>query len=92
MISLEDWANNPTGSIIEMAAGSIGAARVASELYVHNAETARGIMALMHADDMGIRGSQLWVAYKYHCDQNLSQLCNRLIVRDEKLKGPRTNE
>ena len=89
MITLEQWANDPIKSLTAMAAGNIGAVGVAQELYHHKPEIAIGVLALMNADDMDIRGSQLWVAYKDHCKGSISELCARLVARDAKLKEPR---
>ena len=90
-VSIETWVENPVEAIKAMAVGNMGAARVACELYKYRSGEARGALALMYADDSNIRGPQLWIAYKYHCNEDLHTLCERLIKRDEILTTPPPN-
>ena len=88
MITMDRWMDDPTGAVMEIAAGNIGAVDVAVKLYNYRfAEDARGVVALICADASGITGSKLWVAYKDRCGGNLPELVERLIKRDETLKG-----
>lgn len=52
--------------IIKMSEGNPGATSVIKAILVHNQTI---FFKTMHVlSNMNIRGEQLWVAYKYHCD------------------------
>lgn len=41
-----------------------------------------GFMRILSLDDMGMRGSQLWVAYKDHCKQDIEAFEKAIDDRD----------
>lgn len=41
-----------------------------------------GAMSIFDLDDMNIRGAQIWVAFKYVCNEDLDMLCEKLKKRD----------
>ena len=74
---------NPAGGIqemvIQMAEGNPGALSVLMKLLQ---DDPIGFMRLLDLDDMGMRGSQIWVAYKDHCGGDLDALKKCLLDRD----------
>jgi len=55
--------------IFKMSEGNPGALNVCVQLLAD----ATGFFTLLNLDDMGIRGSAIWVAYKDHCKEDLSK-------------------
>ena len=74
---------NINGSVLDMlllmAEGNPGAATVLSQIM--NKYDA-GTMSIFDLDDMNIRGAQIWVAFKYVCNEDLNMLCEKLKKRD----------
>lgn len=66
---------------VKMADGNPGAATVAAQL-IENGPM--GIIDLCHADDLGLRGSLLWQAFK-NCGQKVDVLRDALRARNRKL-------
>ncbi len=64
--------------IIQMSEGNPGALSVLMKLNEHDT----GFLDILGLDDMNIRGSQIWVAYKDHCDENISGLIQCINNRD----------
>ena len=54
---------------VRMAEGNPGAASVIGKI-MHDSD---GPFTLMHLDDMNIRGSQIWVGYKDHCNEDIDE-------------------
>lgn len=65
--------------IILMAEGNPGALRVLTQL----AGEPVGLAIIINLDDMNIRGSQIWVAYKDYCRENLHTLIIATRSRDQ---------
>jgi hypothetical protein len=42
----------------------------------------QGFMRILSLDDMGMRGSQIWVAYKDHCKQDIEAFEKAIDARD----------
>lgn len=61
-----------------MSEGNPGALSVLMKL----AEDPMGLMHILDLDDMGMRGSQIWVAWKYHCKEDLPTFIKALVERD----------
>lgn len=80
VLSLDD---TPGTAIVKMCEGNPGAETVAAALLKTYPE---GLIDLCHADDLGLRGSRLWVAYK-RCDRNVEKLRQALRRRDHILLG-----
>lgn len=64
--------------VMKMSGGNPGALRVCTELLAHPDGT-----LLLHMDDMGIRGSSIWLAYKDFAGQNIEVLAKALKDRDQ---------
>lgn len=77
---------NTTGSwieiVVQMAEGNPGAATVLGMLLRENME---GFRAILDLDDMNIRGSQIWIAYKYYCKEDLPVLMKAVFDQEPKL-------
>jgi len=74
-------------SVIEvvttMTEGNPGAIRVCSELL--KSPDHSGLMLILDMDDMNIRGSDIWIAYKDFCKENIQYLKDCLCNRDKAL-------
>jgi len=71
------------GSVFDMlmlmSEGNPGASTVLSQLmYKYDA----GALRVFDLDDMNIRGPQIWVAYKDHCNCDIDMFCERIKKRD----------
>ena len=66
---------------VKMAEGNPGAVRVISKIL----EDQGGLFFLLDLDDMGMRGSQIWVAFKDYCGQDIEKLKQCLRDRDKKM-------
>jgi hypothetical protein len=62
-----------------VAEGNIGAARVLADL-VRLVPAA--LLALLALDDMNMRGSQVWIGFKYHCGEDYGQFLKAVYDRD----------
>ncbi len=65
--------------LLLMSEGNPGAAIVLSRIM--NKYDA-GTMSIFDLDDMNIRGAQIWVAFKYVCNEDLDMLCEKIKKRD----------
>jgi len=66
--------------LLLMSEGNPGAASVLSKLVELNS---RSYAALMILDDMNIRGTQIWVAFKDYCNENLNYFYDCILSRDQ---------
>lgn len=55
--------------VVKMSQGNPGALRVSLEVLDH--DKSRGFMDLLSLDDMGIRGSSIWLGFKDWAGENL---------------------
>ena len=62
----------------KMSEGNPGAASVLSRFMI----VPTGLMNILDMDDMNIRGSQIWVAYKDYCGEDIDILTHSLTSRD----------
>lgn len=71
------------GSVLDMlllmSEGNPGAMTVLSRI-MNKCDA--GAMSVFDLDDMNIRGAQIWVAFKYVCNEDLDMLCERIKKRD----------
>jgi hypothetical protein len=65
---------------VKMSEGNPGALSVITKVLQNDPEM--GIFDLLNLDDMNIRGSQIWVAYKDHCGEDLEQFLDKTRSRD----------
>ena len=65
--------------IVKMSEGNPGALRVLMELLPIDP------ILVLHLDDMNIRGWQVWVGYKDHCNYDLSLFTKCIQDRDQKM-------
>ena len=74
---------NIDGSVLDMlllmSEGNPGAMTVLSRI-MNKCDA--GAMSVFDLDDMNIRGAQIWVAFKYVCNEDLNMLCEKLKKRD----------
>lgn len=68
--------------VIKMAEGNPGALTVLCQLMERGME---GLMKILDLDDMNMRGSQIWVAFKDYSGQDLSVLIGALHERSQDL-------
>jgi hypothetical protein len=66
--------------LLMMSEGIPGAITVLVELL--NDPSGMGFLDVLHLDDMGMRGSQIWVAYKDHCKGDFEAFKKALKDRD----------
>lgn len=64
-----------------MCEGNIGALNVIMELVKQDPD--KGVFWLLHLDDMNIRGSQIWIGFKYYCGQDMNRFIECIKTRDE---------
>lgn len=67
--------------IVKMSEGIPGAIRVLMEL----AGLENGIFHILSLDDMGIRGSMIWVGYQDHCCEDLAAFARAIDARDQSM-------
>lgn len=57
-----DLNDSPFDMMIKMSEGNPGAITALAELAKNDPMDMAGMMLILHLDDMGMRGSQIWVA------------------------------
>jgi len=62
--------------MIKMSEGNSGAATVLA--YLHG----EPLVMLLNLDDMNIRGSQIWVGFKDHCNSDIAWFKRAILARD----------
>lgn len=67
--------------LIKLSEGNPGALTALIE--VVKDDPVMGFMDLLHLDDMGMRGPQIWVAYKDHCKQDRTAFVKAIRERDQ---------
>jgi DNA-binding transcriptional LysR family regulator len=65
--------------VVQMAEGNPGAVTALAALIK---DDDMALMRILDLDDMGMRGSQIWVAYKDHCKGDIEAFRKALINRD----------
>lgn len=73
---------DPLTMIVAMAEGNPGAVRVLTELIKADP---MGIIEMLNFDDMNMRGSQIWVAYKDYCGCDIHKLRDAIKARDAEM-------
>lgn len=66
-------------AIIKLCDGNPGAAIVCASVVKHSEF---GMMDLLHMDDMGLKGSAIWVGYKYYCGEDIAKFVEAVRSRD----------
>ena len=69
--------------MVTLSEGNPGAVTVLTEIVKVNPTF--GIMELLHFDDMNMRGSQIWVAYKDYCGCDIEKLREAIKARDTEM-------
>lgn len=72
-------SDSPMSVLLKMAEGNPGAATVMGKLI---ADDPMGFIDVLHLDDMGMRGSQIWEAFKF-CKQDIAALRKAIRGRDK---------
>lgn len=67
--------------LVTMAEGNIGALTVLMEIMKKDGMIA--FTSVLSLDDMNIRGEQIWIGFKYFCEQNLEKFLGCIKSRDE---------
>lgn len=67
-------------SLIELAEGNPGAASILARIAAQDGPSS--VVDLLHLDDMNIRGVQIWVGYKDHCNSDLDKFLELVRKRD----------
>lgn len=65
-----------------MCEGNFGALTVVIKIMKQEVDF---VILLCHLDDMNIRGSQIWIGYKYHCGQDLDRFIGYITSRNEEM-------
>ena len=73
---------SPQDMIMLMGEGNPGAMTVLAHMMGTSAEN---LPLILDLDDMNIRGTQIWVGYKLHCEQDLKRFIQCVKDRDEKM-------
>lgn len=69
--------------LLKMANGNPGAVVGLIELLkIHDI---RGLVAICTLDDLGIRGSDIWIGYKDYCKHDAHKFLELIIARDEEM-------
>lgn len=63
-----------------MGEGNPGALNVIIELIKNFKD---GLLYLLDLDDMNIRGTQIWIGYKYYCGQDIKKFVEFTVSRDQ---------
>lgn len=77
---LIDVFGPPIVIMTKMAEGNPGAATVLGEIMKARPDTWRVYVG--HLDDMNIRGSQIWIAYKDYCGRDIEKFFLKIGTRD----------
>ena len=64
-----------------MSEGNPGALSVLFQLM----QEPTGLMDILHLDDMNIRGTQIWIGYKYWADQDIAKFREGIKSRNPEL-------
>ena len=68
--------------LLVMAEGNPGACLALAKM----AKTEpRGLVAILHLDEMNIRGAQVWIAFKDHCEGDVNKLIDAAINHEQSL-------
>lgn len=77
-ITLEDTGLN---TIFKMSEGNPGAVKGLTSLIQD--DPTNGLMLMLGLDDMNIRGSQIWSAYKHYCNEDIEKFKEVIHNRDK---------
>lgn len=66
--------------MVLMSEGNPGAVTVLAQIM--EKQGTAGYLTLLFMDDMNLRGSRIWLAYKDHCGENIDTLIQAVKVRD----------
>lgn len=69
--------------MVQMCEGNPGGLSVIIEIMKRRPDD--GVILLCHLDDMNIRGSQIWVGFKYYCGQDLDKFIGCIVSRNEEM-------
>jgi hypothetical protein len=75
-----DFYGTTKDTICLMSEGNPGALSVLMQMFNNNPDD--GILAILHLDDMNIRGTQIWIGYKDHCGQDIDKFKEAIFNRD----------
>ena len=79
-INLND---NTMDILFKMSEGNPGAMAVMNQII--QVQSGKGVFTILELDDMNIRGSQIWIAYKDHCQEDIQKFIKLINKRDQDL-------
>lgn len=68
--------------LVKMSEGNLGGLSVLVEIMQ---EGTKGFLHILNLDDMNIRGSQIWIGYKYWADQDLEKFIEGIRNRNPEM-------
>jgi hypothetical protein len=77
------WDDSLREVLLKMAEDNPSAMRVL--LKILGKTGPGGLSLILQLDDMNIRGKQLWVGYRYHCDADLDRFVQCVKERDPEM-------
>lgn len=80
--------DTPVEAIVKMAQGNPGALTVMGQLFELAAKEDKHIEAmiyLMHMDDMGMRGPQIWAGFKDWAGHDITKFRDAVCSRDKEM-------
>lgn len=70
-------------TLVLLSEGNPGAATVLAKLIEHDERGPEyGYLDVLRLDDYNMRGPQIWVGYKYHCDHDLKRFVQCIRSHD----------
>jgi hypothetical protein len=79
VITLEDTV---LSAVTKMAQGNPGACQALMQLMEH---CENPLMAILHLDDMQVRGYKIWLGYKDYCKRDINKFYECIMSRDEEM-------
>lgn len=67
--------------MVKMSEGNPGALTVLMQLWLRE----HGPELVLDLDDMGVRGSSIWVGYKDYCEEDLERFALCITMRDSEM-------
>jgi hypothetical protein len=68
--------------LVLMSEGNPGAATTLCDLWAKYQDS-DAFMLVLFLDDMNIRGTQIWIGFKYYCNQDLDVFAQAIRDRDQ---------
>lgn len=69
--------------IVKMSEGNLGALTVLTTII--ETEKEKGLLTILHLDDMNIRGEQIWLGFKDHCGEDINEFIECTTKRNKEM-------